>query len=387
MKLKFLLYYLFVFALVFILPFASTAQKKINHKKQPKGITYLDQYIMPYLTSFQNTFAGGFSSIDYDSVHNQFYFICDDKGKINPCRFYKARFDINNNKIENFTLTAVDTLRYEDGRIYPKAKAGDGNAPDPEEMRYNPIQNNIIWSNEGERFLGKEKNILQNPSINIADTNGKLLYELPVPEIYKMKPVENGPRRNGVFEGIAYTNNYNTVFISTECPLYNDGEEARLKKKDYWSRILKYDLATKENTAQYAYPLDAVAQKPKKEGGFMVNGISSILALNEIELLVMERSFSTGYENDLLVKIYLADLRNATDIKGDSSLVLKPALNPVKKKLLFNFSTLKMRIDNLEGISFGPRLKNGNRSLLVISDNNFNPLEITQLILLDSGMK
>ena len=99
------------------------------------------------------------------------------------------------------------------------------------------------------------------------------------------------------------------------------------------------------------------------------------------------QSFSTGYENDLQVKIYLADLRNATDIKGDSSLVLKPALNPVKKKLLFNFSTLKMRIDNLEGISFGPRLKNGNRSLLVISDNNFNPLEITQLILLDSGMK
>ena len=40
---------------------------------------------------------------------------------------------------------------------FPKAKAGDGNAPDPEEMRYNPIQNNIIWSNEGERFLGKEK--------------------------------------------------------------------------------------------------------------------------------------------------------------------------------------------------------------------------------------
>ena len=69
-----------------------------------------------------------------------------------------------------------------------------------------------------------------------------------------------------------------------------------MEKKDYWSRILKYDLATKENTAQYAYPLDAVAQKPKKEGGFMVNGISSILALNEIELLVMERSFSTGYE-------------------------------------------------------------------------------------------
>ncbi|MBK8775469.1 MAG: esterase-like activity of phytase family protein [Chitinophagaceae bacterium] len=107
------------------------------------------------------------------------------KGKINPCRFYKARFDINNNKIENFTLTAVDTLRYEDGRIYPKAKAGDGNAPDPEEMRYNPIQNNIIWSNEGERFLGKEKNILQNPSINIADTNSRCCIDFCCSEIFK----------------------------------------------------------------------------------------------------------------------------------------------------------------------------------------------------------
>ena len=387
MKLNFFIYYLLAFAQAIILPFTSTAQEKKNIKKQPIDITYLDQYVMPYLTSFQNTFAGGFSSIDYDSVHNQYYFISDDKGKINPCRFYKARFDIHNNKIENFTLTAVDTLRFENGRIYPRAKAGDGNAPDPEEMRFNPIQNTIVWSNEGERNLGKTKNILQNPSINIADSTGKLLYELPIPEIYKMRPEEKGPRRNGVFEGLSFANNYNTLFISTECPLYNDGEEAGLEKKDYWSRILKYDLVTNENTAQYAYPLDPVAQKPKKEGGFMVNGISSILALNENELLVMERSYAAGYEDNLVVKIYLADLRNAADIKADSSLIEKPVLKPITKKLLLNFSTLKIRIDNLEGICFGPRLKNGNKSLLVISDNNFNPLEITQLILLDSGMR
>ncbi|MGB3115573.1 MAG: esterase-like activity of phytase family protein, partial [Ferruginibacter sp.] len=186
---------------------------------------------------------------------------------------------------------------------------------------------------------------------------------------------------------LSFANNYNTLFISTECPLYNDGEEAGLEKKDYWSRILKYDLATKENTAQYAYPLDAVAQKPKKEGGFMVNGISSILALNEQELLVLERSYSTGYEDSLVVKLYLADLKNAENIKNNASLLEKPVQKPITKKLLLNFSTLKIRIDNLEGICFGPRLKNGNKSLLVISDNNFNPLEITQLILLDSGMR
>lgn len=387
MKFKIIINYLFLLAIFLLGAFSSFAQKKMSLKKEPKGITYLDQYIIPYLNSYQNTFAGGFSSIDYDSVHNQYYFICDDKGKFNPCRFYKAKFDIIDDKIKNFRLTGVDTLRYADGRIYPREKVDAGNAPDPEEMRFNPVENNIVWSNEGERMIGKTKNILQNPSINIADTTGKLLYELPLPTLFYMSPKEKGPRNNGVFEGISYTNDFKTVFVSTEIPLYNDGEAAGLENKDYPVRILKYDLATKENIAQYAYFIDPVAQKPKIAGSFMVNGISSILAINENELLVMERSFSTGYNEDLVVKIYLADLRQATDIKNDTSLLGKTGFKAAKKKLLFNFSSLKIRIDNLEGISFGPRLKNGNRSLLVISDNNFNPMEITQLILLDSGMK
>lgn len=373
--------------ILLLLPVSAAAQKKKSGGKPSNGVRYLDQYILPYFTPFQSTFAGGFSSIDYDSVHNQYYIICDDKGKLNPARFYKARFDIQNNKIENFRLSAVDTFRYEDGRIYPGTKVDADNAPDPEELRYNPVQNNLVWTSEGTRIIGKTKNILQNPSINIADTTGKLQYQLPIPDLYIMRPVEKGPRNNAVFEGISFAQNYSTVFISTEGPLYNDGEEAGLEKKDYWCRILKYDLATKENTAQYTYPLDPVAQKPKKAGSFMVNGISSILAINEHELLVLERSFSTGYENALVVKLYLADLRQATNVKDDSSLIEKPPLQLITKKLLFNFSSLKIRIDNLEGICFGPRLRNGNRSLLVISDNNFNPLEITQLILLDSGMK
>jgi hypothetical protein len=30
------------------------------------------------------------------------------------------------------------------------------------------------------------------------------------------------------------------------------------------------------------------------------------------------------------------------------------------------------QIDNLEGLTFGPTLANGNRSLLMVADNNFN---------------
>jgi hypothetical protein len=36
--------------------------------------------------------------------------------------------------------------------------------------------------------------------------------------------------------------------------------------------------------------------------------------------------------------------------------------------------------DNVEGISWGPRLPTGERTLLVVSDNNFSTRQQTQLI-------
>jgi len=44
------------------------------------------------------------------------------------------------------------------------------------------------------------------------------------------------------------------------------------------------------------------------------------------------------------------------------------------KRLVLDFETLKTQlggIANLEGITFGPRLANGKRSLVVIADDNF----------------
>ena len=42
-------------------------------------------------------------------------------------------------------------------------------------------------------------------------------------------------------------------------------------------------------------------------------------------------------------------------------------------------------IDNIEGISFGPTLYNGNKSLLLVADNNFNKFgdQLNQFILLE----
>jgi hypothetical protein len=38
------------------------------------------------------------------------------------------------------------------------------------------------------------------------------------------------------------------------------------------------------------------------------------------------------------------------------------------------------RVDNLEGMAFGPDLPNGNRSLVLVSDDNFSPIQVTQFL-------
>ena len=39
--------------------------------------------------------------------------------------------------------------------------------------------------------------------------------------------------------------------------------------------------------------------------------------------------------------------------------------------------------DNIEGVTFGPTLPNGHKTLLFVSDNNFTAIEKTQLLLFE----
>ncbi len=55
-------------------------------------------------------------------------------------------------------------------------------------------------------------------------------------------------------------------------------------------------------------------------------------------------------------------------------------LIPVEKTLLLDFADLGIPLDNIEGITFGEDLPNGKQSLILISDNNFNPGQFTQVL-------
>ena len=129
-----------------------------------------------------------------------------------------------------------------------------------------------------------------------------------------------------------------------------------------------------------AYPLDPIPVAPIPPTAAADNGISEILAVDKDHYLVLERSFATGVGNS--IRLYEIDLRGANNILRDPSLA-DGAYRPVTKRLVADFADLGLsHIDNVEGMSWGPQLRAGERSLVFVSDDNLSSSQVTQVIAL-----
>jgi hypothetical protein len=375
---------IFLFGSVFIFFTACVSIKQQQPVlSAPIGeLKLLDIYEIPYNLSFKSTTVGGLSGIDLDEKNNQYYFISDDRSSTNPARFYSADIRINNQKIDTIVFKDMVVLKDEKNQPYPSFKENPAHTVDPEAMRFYPNKNRLIWSSEGERIVSEKDTILTNPSIFIMDQQGnrKDSFRLP-PNLY-MRAAEKGPRQNGVLEGMSFFDGYKRLMVNVEEPLYEDGPKAALIPNNAFIRFFEFNVRNKKNTAQYAYELEAVAHLPNPVDGFKVNGVSDILNLGNQQWLVLERSFSSG-RLACTIKIFLADFTNATNIAAIASLKNNKEFIPIKKQLLLNMDSLGVFTDNIEGICWGPRLANGHRSLLLVSDNNFKSFQKSQLFLLE----
>ncbi len=347
-----------------------------------RQLLFRSVYVVPHNLPFKGTIVGGLSGIDLDPGTGQYYLISDDRSAINPARFYTARIGIRQDGIDTVIFQNVTMLLQPNGKPYPNSQEDPIHTPDPEAMRYNPEPHQLVWSSEGERIVKAGDTVLENPAITTIQPNGQFVAAYTLPPNLTMHATEKGPRQNGVLEGMSFADGYKNLWVNVEEPLYEDGPRADLTKNQPYVRFLKFDVATGKNTAQYAYPIDPVAHAPLIPGSFMINGVPDILWLGNNRLLVIERSFSTG-RIACTIKLYLADLSGAQNIKGVASLRKSPPQKPVKKKLLLNMDLLGRYIDNIEGVTWGPRLGNGHQSLILVSDNNFAPLEKTQFFLLE----
>src|SRR5688500_4124261 len=326
-----------------------------------KQLRFLGEYIIPHNAQFKNTTIGGLSGIDYNKEDDLFYLISDEWSQINPARFYTARISFTEKGIDSVHFTDLIQFLQPDGTVYPGAKQNPWRTPDPEAIRYNPLKKNLIWTSEGERFIMKDSIVLQDPAIRIVTKEGKQIDSFPLPPQTHMYADEKGLRRNGVFEGLSFADNYNNLYVSLEEPIYEDGPRAATGDSTAWVRVLKYDVSSKSLIGQYAYKVDPVVRMPVPANGHKINGVSDILEISKNRILFVERSYSLG-RTDCSIRVYIGSINAASNISDVRSLKEEITFTPIKKTLLLNMDSLGMYIGNIEGVSYGTSLPNGHQT-------------------------
>ncbi len=191
---------------------------------------------------------------------------------------------------------------------------------------------------------------------------------------------EIGPQENLAFEGLSFAADGSSLWLAMEGPLYQDGENATAEQ----GATVRFTNIDRSGNVlgQYAYPIDPIPVVP---AGFGLNGVTEILAIDQDRILVIERASSED-ENGIytnFIKIYEADVRGATNVQDVASLA-GADFTPISKRLVLDLNAAGVDpIDNIEGITWGPPLANGNRTLLLVSDDNFNETLVTEFIALE----
>ncbi|WP_245650413.1 esterase-like activity of phytase family protein [Nocardia harenae] len=328
----------------------------------PAPVRLLGEQVLPFGLEFGGTTVGGLSGIDFAARTGEYVLISDDRSERDPARFYTARFAVDDGGIGPITFTGTHLLRTADGGEYGALSV------DPEEIRVDPRTGDFVWTQEGERF----EDLLIDPATRIAHPDGSYVGELPIAANTAVR-ANSGPRRNAGPEGATFAADGMLFMTALEGPLLQDGPAPTAAA----GAPIRLTVQARSGPvlAQYAYPVEPVFAP-----GDGNNGVASILAENSLDptkLLVLERGYVAGQGNR--IRIYRADIAAAGNVLD------KPigGAKPVGKQLVADLTELGLgHVDNIEGMTWGPRLASGERTLILVSDNNFDDKQKTQVIAL-----
>lgn len=343
----------------------------------PLSLEFLGSYTLD-VKSFKDTPVGGLSGITYDRQNDQFYAISDDRSERAPARFYTLKLQLDTTtaqpSLKQVTIQDVTLLKDENGQTFaPRTIDAEG----------------IALSQTGSLFISSEGVVNNNvpPFIGEFDLKtGQLRRKLPIPESYlpdSSNPVQQqrGIRDNLGFESLTVSSNGVgaepfRLFTAVEAPLVQDLEPST-SQQILKNRLLHYLIEGNRSTiiAEHVYPLEP------KPTAVLEHGLSELLSIDQAgHFLSLERTFGLG---GFQVKLFQTTTGTATDTSRIESLRgdLK-GLQLARKRLLLDSSELGIAIDNLEGMTLGPRLPDRSQSLVVISDDNFNTFTQTTQVLL-----
>jgi hypothetical protein len=368
------------------------------------SLDYLDRYDLE-VREVEGMAFGGLSAIAYDTQTGRYLVLSDDRGQGGPARFYDLDIDLDREagSIQRVSIGDIHRLRAANQMLYPTG------AIDPEGLVITP-DNTLFISSEGDADRGIA------PFIAEFDRTGQHLRDLPLYDYFIPDTVTEsgtstnigeaanrevtddrtqtlGVQNNAGFESLTIGGRGSgepyRVFAATESPLLQDlpnldqppspkpspDRAPSTPANTAYSRFIHYSVIDRDRTqivAEHLYPLD-----PPPLGATTI-GLTELLAIDHPGyFLSLERAYGPL---GLFAKIYQITLAGASDtaslatLSGDLN-----GIEPIRKRLLFDFSSLQQPIDNLEGMTFGPRLADGSQSVIIVSDDNFNPDQTTQI--------
>lgn len=323
------------------------------------------------------TEVGELSSVDYDPVTGTYYLVADDTENA-PARFYTVRMRVDADGVHDVGFEDAHRILRTDGSTFPPLSSTGDELADPESLRLDPATRTLYWGSEGKRDVPSDGvPQLVDPWVRQMTTDGRHLRELRLPRNERMSAAKKGPRSNLVFEGLTLSADGQQLVASNEGPLYQDGPIATVDHGAV-NRITWWHKRTGRALRQVAYPLSPIPRAPQPPTAYADNGVSELLAVDRHRFLAVERSYASGVGNT--IRVFEVDTRGATNVlhRGDLD---GDGYRPARKRLVLDLGELGLdHVDNIEGVTWGPQLPSGERTLVLVSDDNFNDSQVTQLV-------
>lgn len=323
---------------------------------------------------------GGIGALSW--AGENLYFLLPDRGPDDgavpyPTRFHKATLQFTADGAVEWKLLETHLLTKDSGEPLVGAasalKHGDKHPGrlDPEAIRF---------VRQGDQAALLAISDEYGPRVDLYDLTGKRTRKLKVPGKFEIEhPSGNaveeaqkndqGRQPNAGFEALGLSPDAKTLYAMNQRPLIQDGAVSNGRFTGLLNRILRIDIESEE-TAEFIYPLENAD-----------SAVCELLMIDDHRALVLERDSLAGP----LAKqktLYLIDLQGASDVSGHKSLPAQVAelpseVRPVSKKLFVDLLDPKFGIvgestpAKFEGLTFGPDLPDGRRTLVISVDNDF----------------
>lgn len=321
---------------------------------------------------------GGFSALEYSGEGMLFASMSDrgpDDGAVDyHCRVQWIELDLSDLPASSIPATVRRTIIFTDslGRRFSGSSAAIqattdlGHRLDPEGFRL---------GSEGSMYVSDE----YGPYVIQFSADGREVSRFQLPQHFNVatpdadKKKENslnqtGRASNRGLECLAVSQDGKHLVALMQGPLLQDGmrtDKGIVVGRN--CRLLQLEIAT-GRTREFVYQMDSPD-----------NGNSEIVASGPDQYLVLERDSGSG-QSARYRKLIQIDLRHATDISHVDRLptdVLPSEIVPVERSEFLDFLAPQWKLagagmpEKIEGLTYGPILADGRKTLLVGTDNDF----------------